>query len=119
VRTSNNAFEVGQRLDNLPENSVSLWTSYRFAERFEIGGGVQFVDERVSDIRQSGSANIPITAPDYTVFDAVVEWELTNEVQLRLNLYNLTDEEYTQSLASAQSIPGARRSAVLTLDLEF
>jgi catecholate siderophore receptor len=119
VSRSNNPFEQGQRLDNLPEHSASIWTSWRISSDWMVGGGVQYVGERISDVRQSPTANIQILSPEYTVLDAVVEWELSDEVQLRLNLYNLTDEEYFQSLSSAQSIPGASRAAILSLDLAY
>lgn len=119
VSRSNNPLEVGQRLDNLPEHSASLWTSWRINSDWMVGGGVQYVGDRISDIRTSLTGNIPITAEAYTVVDAVVEWELSDEVQLRLNLYNLADEEYFQSFSSAQSIPGARRTAILSLDLAY
>jgi catecholate siderophore receptor len=119
VSRSNNPFEQGQRLDNLPEHSASIWTSWRINSDWMVGGGVQYVGERISDVRQSPTANIQILSPEYTVLDAVVEWELSDEVQLRLNLYNLTDEEYFQSLSSAQSIPGASQAAILSLDLAY
>lgn len=119
VTKSNNAFERGQRLDNLPEHSASLWTSWRINNAWMVGGGVQHVGARISDIRTGPAANIQIVAPAYTTLDAVVEWELTDQVQLRLNLQNLTDETYFQSFSSAQSIPGAARSAILSLDLTY
>lgn len=119
VRKSNNAFEVGQRLDNLPEHSASLWTSWRINSDWMVGGGVQYVGERISDIRTGPAANLQITSPDYTTLDGVVEWELTDEVQLRLNLYNITNESYFQSFSSGQSVPAPSRSAVLSLDLTY
>jgi outer membrane receptor for monomeric catechols len=84
-----------------------------------VGGGVQYVGDRISDIRTGPAANIQIIAPEYTTLDGVIEWEVTDEVQLRLNLYNITDETYFQSFASAQSIPAPSRSAVLSLDLTY
>ena len=119
VTKSNNAFELGQRLDNLPEHSASLWTSWRINSDWMVGGGVQYVGDRISDIRTGPAANIQIIAPEYTTLDGVIEWEVTDEVQLRLNLYNITDETYFQSFASAQSIPAPSRSAVLSLDLTY
>ncbi len=119
VTKSNNAFELGQRLDNLPEHSASLWTSWRINSDWMVGGGVQHVGERISDVRTGPTANIQIVAPEYTTLDAAVEWEMTDTVQLRLNLQNLTDETYFQSFSSGQSIPAASRSAILSLDLTY
>lgn len=119
VTESNNAFERGKTLDNLPEHSLSLWTSYAVTDRLTVGGGMQYMAERTSDVRQSATGNLVITAPDYTVFDAFVEYRFTDRVGLRLNVNNLTDETYFQTFASGQSVPSAARSAVLTLNLAF
>lgn len=119
VTESNTAFEVGQRLDNMPEHSASLWTSYAFTDRLLAGGGVQYVGERRSNIASSPTGNFTITAPSYTVVDAFVEFALTDRVDVRLNGYNLTDEVYFQSFSSGQSIPSAARSVVLSVGVSF
>lgn len=119
VTRSNRAFELGQRLDGTPEHSATLWTSYAITDAFLLGGGLQHVSSRTSDIRQSATANITITTPAYTVFDAFAEYQITEEIGLRVNVYNIADETYFYSIASGQSIPAAGRSATATLTLAF
>jgi catecholate siderophore receptor len=119
VTRSNRPFEVGQPLDHMPNHSGSLWVSYIFENGLILGGGVQHVGERTSSIRTGTTDNIVITAPAYTVFDAFAEYPLTDELTLRLNVYNLADDTYYQSLSSGQSIPSASRSAVLSLGATF
>ena len=119
VTKSNRPLEVGQRLDHLPEHSASLWVSYRFESGFLLGGGIQYVSERTSNVRGSATENFVITAPSYTVLDAFAEYPLTDIFSLRLNVYNLTNETYFQSFASGQSIPSATRSAVMSLHATF
>ncbi len=119
VTESNIPLEVGQRLDNLPRHSAVLWTSYAMTPDLLIGGGVQHVGSRRSDIRSSATGNIPIVTPAYTVLDAFAEYRITEAIGLRLNVYNITDELYFQSFSSGQSIPSAARSAVLTLVLDM
>lgn len=119
VTKSNRPFEIGQRLDNLPQHSASLWVSYRFEAGLLLGGGIQYVGERTSNIRASATENFVITAPAYTVLDAFAEYPLTTRFSLRLNVYNLTNETYFQSFSSGQSIPSATRSAVLSLHASF
>lgn len=120
VKQSNIAYEVGQKLDNAPENSFNLWTAYDVTSRLRVGGGVQFVDERTSNISQSATTgNFVITAPSYTVGDVFAAYALTDSLMLRANIYNVTDEFYFQSFASGQSIPAPARSAVLSLEVKF
>ena len=119
VTRSNRAFEVGQRLDGTPEHSASLWTSYALAQGFLIGGGVQHVSSRTSNIRPTATSDFAIVAPAYTVFDAFAELDITNRVGLRANIYNIGDSSYFYSFASGQSIPAAARSATLTLTFKY
>jgi catecholate siderophore receptor len=120
VKESNIAFEVGQKLDNTPEHSFNVWTAYDITPRLRVGGGVQFVDERTSNIAQSATTgNFVITAPSYTVGDVFAAYALTDSLTLRANVYNVTDEFYFQSFASGQSIPAPARSAVLSLEVKF
>lgn len=119
VTKSNRPIEVGQRLDNAPRHSGNLWVSYIFENGLLIGGGIQHVGERLSNIRIGTNDNIVITTPDYTVLDFFTEYPLTDMFALRLNVYNLTDERYFQSFSSGQSIPSAARSATLALRATF
>jgi catecholate siderophore receptor len=120
VTKSNVPFEIGQRLDNTPEHSLNLWSSYDVTPRLRVGGGLQFVDERTSNIPSSATAgNIVITSPSYTVGDLFASYALTDKASLRLNVYNVTDEFYFLSFQSAQSIPAPARSAVLSLEVKF
>ncbi|MEN3950419.1 TonB-dependent siderophore receptor [Iodidimonas sp. SYSU 1G8] len=119
VTRSNNPIEQGARLDNTPKHSFNAWSTVQVTPELVLGGGVQYVGSRLSDIRQSATGNIVIEAEDYWLFDAVASYQLTENVALRLNVYNIGDKKYVQSFSSAQSIPGARRSAVLSLGLSL
>ena len=120
VTRSNIPVQVGQRTDNTPEHSLSAWTSYAIAPAITLGGGVQHVSERLSNIPTSlTTGNFVVTVPAYTVLDAFFEWRIADGVAARLNLYNLADETYFFAFNSAQSIPAPGRSAVFTLALDF
>jgi catecholate siderophore receptor len=119
VTKSNRAFEVGQRLDNTPEHSLTAWTSYALTDALLVGGGVQHVSSRTSDVRPSPTANFTITAPAYTVFDAFAEYQITPNIGARVNVYNIGDEVYFFSFGSAQSIPAAARAATFTLTAKY
>ena len=62
-----------------------------------------------------------IGAPDYWVVDAMLGYEITEKIQLQLNAYNLTDEEYVATLnnSGARYSPGTPLSALLTVNFSF
>jgi catecholate siderophore receptor len=120
VVKSNRAFEVGQRLDNTPKHSVALWTSYDVTGELTIGGGLQHVGKRRSNVQESATTgNFAVTVPAYTVVDAFAEYRVNAYATVRLNVYNVGNEYYFQSFSSAQSIPSASRNALLTLALNY
>lgn len=119
ITRSNNPIEQGARLDNTPENSVSLWTAYDVTSKLRLGGGLQHVAERISDVSTSATGNFAITAPAFTTVDLFATYQLSDRVAARLNVYNVGDELYYQSFSSAQSIPAAARAAHLSLRLSF
>ncbi len=113
VVKSNDPTEVGHRLPNTPENSFSLWTTYRLPWRLELGAGVQFVDNRYNNVSNVRSV------PSYWVVDAMASYPLTEHVNVRLNVYNVTDEYYFDRLGGGHLVPGAGRSALLTTEVRF
>lgn len=119
VTESNRAFEVGQRLPLTPENSFTLWTSWQPLPDLSVGGGVQYVDSRTSDIRSSPTANIVIRAGDYALLDLFAQYRFNRHLSVRVNLDNLTDTSYIEALTSGQSVPGPGRALRAAAIVEF
>lgn len=119
VTKSNRAFEVGQRLDGTPKHSATIWTSYTVTDQLLVGGGLQHVSKRTSNIRPTATSDFVIVTPAYTVFDAFAEYRFTDRIGARVNVYNIGDKTYFYSIASGQSIPAAGRSGTLTLTFDF
>lgn len=114
VTKSKNAVEEGRQLAQTPEHSFSLWTTYELPWDFEVGVGAQFVDSRFNV-----TANPRREAPSYYLFDAMAAYNVTKDISLRLNVYNLADEEYIDRVGGGHFIPGAGRSATLTASFKF
>ena len=113
TKSPNNPVEVGRRLSNTPQHSFSLWTTYQLPWHFEVGAGANYVGERNS------TGSTPRTAPGYWVGDAMVAYNPSKHVSFRLNIYNLTDEDYIDRVGGGHFIPGAGRSAVLSANFKF
>jgi catecholate siderophore receptor len=110
---SNTAVEVGKEFANTPEHSASLWTTYRLPLGFEIGGGFQYVGDRLN------STTTRRVAPAYQLYDAMASYAMNDRLTLRLNVNNLTDEQYIDRVGGGHFIPGAGRSVALTTSLDF
>lgn len=109
---SNTPAEVGKRIQNTPRNSFSLWTTYRL-RKLELGGGARFTDRRFGN-----NINTRIVGR-YWLLDAMASYPLTDHIDLRLNLYNLTDEYYFDRLGGGHLVPGPGRSAMLGAGFRF
>ncbi|WAL59540.1 TonB-dependent siderophore receptor [Thermocoleostomius sinensis] len=115
--TRDNTFEVGNRLNNAPRNSASLWTTYTIQSGdlrgLGFGAGIFFVDQRAGDLANS------FTLPSYTRFDAALYYNRDN-FRAALNFKNLFDTEY---FAGSQSrfavVPGAPFEVRGTVSWQF
>jgi catecholate siderophore receptor len=110
---SNVITEIGKRLQNTPKNSFNLWTTYQSPWKIGVGGGARYVDRRFGN-------NINTRFVDsYWTIDALVSYPLTEHLDLRLNIYNLTDEYFFDRLAGGHLVPGPSRSVSVNLGFRF
>ncbi|WP_312516929.1 TonB-dependent siderophore receptor [Massilia sp.] len=104
---------AGNRPADVPKTSVNLWLNHR-AAAWRAGAGLRYVGERFIS-----NANTQ-TLPAYTTLDASLGWALSRNVQLQLNLRNLTDKLYAiTSYGSTQYLLGDRRNAELTVHWRY
>jgi catecholate siderophore receptor len=115
VTKSRNAAELGNQTGNTPHHSFSAWTTYDLTQRFQVGFGTQYVSERT--ISTTNTARLP----SYWLFDAMLGYKVSENVDLRLNLLNLTDEFYIDRVhtGGGHGVPGAGRTALLTTAFHF
>lgn len=115
------ATQTGGNLNWSPKMTFTGWTTYRLPFGLTIGGGVRYVDSQV----RSANAALPTTnvaqVPSYTVYDAMASYVVNKNLTLQLNLYNLTDKFYVQSLNNGGSrfVLGQPRSGFLSANLKF
>jgi catecholate siderophore receptor len=113
VRESRNPLEIGKEIPNVPEQTFNVWATYDVTERLQIGGGVQFLDDRFSN---NVNTNV---APSYWVVDAMVGYQLQEHIAVRVNVYNIGDELYYDRVHPAHTLPGAGRSVLISFDVSF
>ncbi|MGE0746457.1 MAG: TonB-dependent receptor [Rhodospirillales bacterium] len=112
---SNTANETGKTVPNTPEHAFSLWTTYDLPYNFQIGGGVQYASSRYTNNTNTGKVD------SYWLFDATVAYHVTENIDIRVNGYNLTDEFYIERIhgGGAHLVPGAGRSVLVSTAFRF
>ncbi|HET8781824.1 MAG TPA: TonB-dependent receptor, partial [Pyrinomonadaceae bacterium] len=85
---SNNRDELGKELVNTPPNSFNVWSTYTLRNGFHFGGGARFVDRRFGNTINTRFVDA------YWTFDVMASYPISEHIDLKLNLYNLTDKFY-------------------------
>ncbi|PIG91349.1 TonB-dependent siderophore receptor [Gloeocapsopsis sp. IPPAS B-1203] len=92
--TEDNTFEVGNRLNNVPEHSFNLWTSYELQQGelqgLGLGVGFFFVGDRQGDLDNS------FILPSYFRTDAAIFYN-RGQFRAALNFRNLFNVAYFES----------------------
>ncbi|MBU1284095.1 MAG: catecholate siderophore receptor Fiu [Gammaproteobacteria bacterium] len=105
-----------------PDLTATLWTSYTLGD-LTLGGGARYVSEQTRQVNKGvdlSTQNMP-EIPSYWVADAMAAYRINDNLNLRLNMYNLFDEEYISSLnnSGARVRMGQPRSAMFTTEFSF
>ena len=115
ITDSANPAEEGNEIGNTPSDTLNLWTTFVIVKNLEVGLGAQYLSERTV------SNTVTTELEDYWLYEAMVGYKLTRSIDLRLNVYNLTDEFYFEKFhgGGAHGVPGAGRTAVLNASFQF
>lgn len=105
---------LGFELPFTPRNNGNVWTTYWAMPQLQFGLGAQFTDRRYAQ------TTAPIeSVPGYTTFDAMAKYVISAKFDAQVNVYNLTDKYYYDTPHPHFIIPGAGRSAMLTLNYHY
>jgi len=116
-----NSFNAGggSGLAYTPRHALSLWSTYRVNNDFTVGGGARYVG--VMSKGKDPASVTPVSTNPYWVFDAMASYQVTRNVGLQLNVYNIFNKDYVASINKSgyRYSPGLSRSAVLTANISF
>lgn len=108
---------AGSALLNIPEQQFNLQLSKATAlagRSLTFGGGLLYVGER------NGYFGQDFDLPAYTTVRAFAAYDMTDAIELRLDIDNLFDKEYySNSFADVWVQPGTPRKALLSATLRF
>ncbi|EJZ56497.1 TonB-dependent siderophore receptor [Pseudomonas fluorescens R124] len=109
------AADKGNHMPSTPRNNFTLWSTYDLIpEKLTIGGGATFVDSQFGNVANS------VEIPSYWRYDAMASYALTKNVDLQLNVQNLTDKRYfDQVFQTHYAHVAAGRTALLSANFHF
>ena len=112
-----NASSVGGqdlRLFQVPEHMISLWTKYDVTEQFAGGIGVTHQSSQFATNDNS------VSIPAFTRVDAALYYDVSESVQVQLNVENLFDVDYYPAVHNNDNIStGEPLNARLTVKFGF
>jgi len=104
----------GDRPSLTPKYSGSLWTTYKITPQWRVGGGL---NARSS---QQPNRNPGIYAPKFVVANLMAEYTVVEDALLfRLNVDNVANKRYADSLYTGHYVPGKGRIVALTGTYKF
>lgn len=96
---------------NTPDYTYSLWSTYKLSN-WKLGGGIEGVG-----LRYGSTANTN-ASPSYVRVDALVQYEMKKSL-IKLNVFNLFDKVYYESVYAGHAVPGTARAVQLTFETKF
>lgn len=113
------AVDGSDELTYTPDKAFTAWSTYQFPFGLTVGGGARYSGQL--ERGRDGAVGTPAYTEDYWVFDAVASYAFGPNWDVRLNVYNVFDEEYVAAINKSgyRYTPGQPRSALVTLNYRF
>ncbi|MCO8067278.1 TonB-dependent siderophore receptor [Acinetobacter schindleri] len=104
----------GNRVQNVAENSATLWTTYQVMPQLTLGAGAVAMDKIY------GNAANTKFVPGYVRYDAMARYQVNPNVDLQLNINNLSDTRYfSKAYSSHYATEAEGISGVLGLHFKY
>jgi catecholate siderophore receptor len=111
------AAEVDQRLSYVPEQSFSLWSTYRLPSDLTLGGGAQFTGgyyfTNTNALATANAAAIQ-RLTRYWLFNAMASHRFSPHLELQVNVNNLANARYVERGYTGHFVPGPGRSVLVS-----
>jgi catecholate siderophore receptor len=127
VTESFNPLNEDRRLSNFADVTAFAQLRFELTDAISVGGALKYESTKYAGQPDTAAGYDPLTGvysqpvPAYTVFDLFATWQFTQHLDARLNIGNVTDEEYYLAAYRSGSFLyyGDARNARLTVNYEF
>jgi catecholate siderophore receptor len=115
IRTSpTSVTPKGTVLPQTPKQAIGLWNRYDFSPNWGVGLGAIYRD------RSFASTSNAVTLKSYSRYDGAIYYKVNDNIDLQLNVENLSNKKYFPSAHSDTNItPGAPRAFYLSANVTF
>lgn len=107
--------ELGLVLGDTPKHSASVWLNYDLNDDLAFSGGARYVGDLDGEYRDDMQKDID----GFVTVDLAASYQLTKDLRVQVNAYNIFDKEYVDQNSGGHYIPGAGRSATVSLNYTF
>ncbi|MEO7336250.1 MAG: TonB-dependent receptor, partial [Caldimonas sp.] len=104
----------GDRPSLTLRHSGTLFTTYQLTPAFRFGGGLNARSSQTPNRNPPG-----IVAPSFVTADLLAEYAFSPQIALKLNVINVTNKLYADSLYTAHYIAGQPRTVYATMTVRF
>lgn len=106
--------QEGKPLPFVAKNSATLWSTYRVMPQLTLGAGVEYRGQVFVN------TTAPKYLPTYTIYNAMAKYDVNKNVNLQLNINNISDKRYfTSAHAAHYAFEGNGRNAVLAINFKY
>ncbi|WP_343595704.1 TonB-dependent siderophore receptor [Acinetobacter sp.] len=107
---------AGGPIPYVAKNSATLWSTYKVLPKWTVGAGAQYK----SRAYVNSSATAEKYMPAYTIYNAMMKYDVNPNVNLQLNVNNISDKRYfTSAHAAHYAFEGDGRNAVLAVNFKY
>lgn len=120
ILESNDPANEGGILANFADQSAFAQVRYQLTDKFSFGSSANYSSE-VYVGQPDSAANEDISVPDYIVYDVFANYTFNEQLSTRLNVANITDENYYQTAYRSGGFAyiGDARNVQLAVAFEF
>ncbi len=132
VLDSATAANLGKTISNFADVSLNLQLKYQFTEKFSFGGAWKYESKKYAgqpDTAAAYTVILPVNGnyyysqpiPEYAVLDLFATYDFSKNLDLRLNIGNVTNKDYYLAAYRSGSFvyKGDARTTRLTLNYNF
>ena len=106
--------QEGKPLPFVAKNSATLWSTYRVMPKLTLGAGAEYRDQVFVN------TTAPKYLPTYTIYNAMAKYDVNRNVNVQLNVNNISDKRYfTSAHAAHYAFEGNGRNAVLAINFKY
>jgi catecholate siderophore receptor len=110
---------VGSQMPGAPKHTFNFWGTYKIVPKFHIGFGATALSNRATMLTPNSSTTDAREVQGYVTYNAMAKYIVSPKLDFQLNVYNLTNKYYFDTIYPAHAVPGAGMYGLLTMNVKI